>query len=119
LRTRIVAGGPQAVAVTVDRQVRLRVVGVAYGFVRCRTERRWVWGRFDETFRVEPTPGELTIVAWGCGGKASYSVAVSALHNLTRPAPPRVRRMPRLSVRAPRVVSLSTASIVRVAARET
>lgn len=105
-------------AVTVDRQVRLRVVGVAYGFVRCRTERRWVWGRFDETFRASPAPGELSIVAWGLGGRASYTVAVGPLHDLALPAPPRVRRMPRLSVRAPRVAPLSTANILRVAARE-
>ena len=118
MRTRIVAGGPQRVAVTVDRQVRVRVAGVAYGFVQCRAERRWVWGRFDLTFRVSlrgGAGGQLTLVAWGLGGRASYTVAVGPLHDLGVPALPRLLPLPRVCSGAPRVAPLSAASIARVA----
>lgn len=117
MRTRIVAGGPQRVAVTVDRQVRVRVAGVAYGFVRCRGERRWVWGRFDLTFRVsKPSAGKLTVVAWGLGGRASYSVEVGPLHDLRAPLAPRLLPLPRVRPRVPRVAPLSAATIARIAA---
>ena len=92
-------------------------LGVTYGFVRCRAERRWVWGRFDLTFRVsKPSTGRLTLVAWGLGGRASYRVTVAPLHDLRAPALPRLLPLPRVCPRVPRLAPLSAATIARVAA---
>ncbi|HKU41223.1 MAG TPA: hypothetical protein VJR89_23835 [Polyangiales bacterium] len=104
-------------ALTVGGCVRIRVVGVAFGFLRCRAQLRWVWGRFDETFRVAAPRAPLRVVAWGLGGRASYHVELGPLHDLALPPPPRLRALPRVAARSPRVLPLTAAGIAELAAK--
>lgn len=93
---------PDRVSLSVRRQARVRVVGSALGFVRCGDERRWVWGRFDETFVIKDlgkARPSLSVRVWGLGGGAARDVPTETQFDLT---PPSARlRLKRLSLYTP------------------
>lgn len=90
---------PTRVLVTTKGQARLRVQGKALGWLRVGRERRWVWGRFDETFVVRPRQKETVQVAVvGLGGGQRQLVA-SPVIDLQ--APPLELSMPRVKTSLP------------------
>ena len=103
---------PDRVLLTSRASARIRVVGSALGWVRCGGERRWVFGRFDETFVVRVTRAALEINVVGLFGFRRQRVAVTALFDLR---PPRVaasrRRVRFASPRVPRLRALEPADL--------
>jgi hypothetical protein len=95
------------------------VRGSAWGFVLVRArgtagtgavELRWVFGSFDETFRVQRTP-ELTIRALGLGGSARLSVRFLPGPDLGAKQIARRARLCWSAPRIPRLRPLSTQAI--------
>jgi hypothetical protein len=113
-RTRLSAVEPSTIALTVERQARVRVRGNAYGFVRVLGELRWVSGVFDETFRITRKSGRIRVMVLGLGGVASQTVCFVADRDLTVRRPPAVIRRVRWSrVHVARLSALSAHSIQR------
>lgn len=108
-------------------RVRLCVQGRGYGQLRLQGEGRWVWGRFDEHFRVAVPQGAkcIEVALFGIGGLIRRQIVCDGWVNLGTPClrlRPRVRtsqfttRLPtlrRLAVRhmaLPRLLRLQVAA---------
>ena len=89
---------PERVLLTSRRAARIRVMGTGHGWVRCGSERRWVWGRFDHCFVVRGPASTLMVSVVGLGGWQRRSVVLQAQRDLQ---PPRATGRVRLRVRAP------------------
>jgi hypothetical protein len=112
LRTRVERVTPEQVALTVDGHARVQVRGHTYGFVSCAGERRWVWGAFDETFRLARTMPKIALSAWGIGGFARRTLQFIGTLDLSMPRPPAITGRVRWSdCPSPRLGSLSAQAI--------
>ncbi len=108
-RTRLDVILPERVTLISGDRLPVRVVGYVLGFVRCAGERRFVWGKVDETFWVRAQKRlNLRVRASGLGGQAELAVQLRAKHQLARlrgvvprPVLPR-RRIPSPTVRGPK-----------------
>jgi hypothetical protein len=103
---------PDRVLLTSRGGARIRVVGSALGWVRCGQERRWVFGRFDETFMIHATKATLPVRVVGLFGFQRQRVPVTALFDLSpsrlvQPA----RRVRFVTPRAPRIRALGPADL--------
>jgi hypothetical protein len=116
LRTRLSQAEPPEVVLTVRGQARVRVRGNAYGLLRCAGEARWVFGAFDQTFRLRRA-GELKISALGVGGYASTSVRFLPGPDLTAGRIPARARLRWTAPRVPRLRAL-TAREIRALAKD-
>lgn len=125
-RSRIGRVTPATLIVASRGHARLRVEGIAHGYVRVGSERRWRWGAFDETFVVAlpKTSGAIEILCGGLGGRARQEVPCGPAINVAAPAVratmPQIRaggatpRPPQLRTRrfsAPRVLPLTKAPL--------
>src|SRR4051812_1101951 len=101
LRTAISAVEPRQVLLTLSGRARVRVVGRAFGFLRCGPSVRAVWGGFDETFLVShPSPllhsraaTALSVVAFGLGGVSRARVAWAPVADLAPAKAPRPAKL--------------------------
>lgn len=104
---------PSRLMVTISGEARLRVQGRVYGFVQVGGERRWRWGHFDESFVVQPAPGDrvVTVVVsglGGLGGRTSATVGCDHLVAITPPKPATALPRFRVSVPSPRTAAVTT-----------
>jgi hypothetical protein len=107
--SRIDRVAPERVLLTLRAEARVRVQGSALGWVRCGRERRWVWGAFDETFRIRS--GSVSIRVVGLGGVCQRRLPSSVLYDLRPPRPRELRR--RLRIQPPSAPRLRPLSITQ------
>jgi hypothetical protein len=117
LRTRLESLKPEQITLTVAGFARVEVRGNAFGFVRCGHERRWVWGAFDETFRLARAQGDIWVSAWGLGGFARRTIRFVAALDLSIPRKPAIPRLRWLGYPSPRFASLSAQTISQYCSR--
>ena len=115
---------PSALRLSSHGQARLRVQGKAHGLVQVARERRWVWGKYDETFvvAVPPQSGAIMVTQTGFGGRSRVAISCSLVTDLIPPAVhttlpsrriqvtlPTTRGLTVNRVSAPRIVSFQQA----------
>lgn len=104
-----------------DGGARVRVRGHALGLLRCQDQRRWVFGDFDQTFRVQAPAGScVRVQVAGLLGAASLQVPWqprAALVSPTSPLPSaceRVAECPRLLAIRVKLPTLRLSGLPRV-----
>lgn len=96
--SRIEGVSPERVTVAISGELWVRVHGFALGWVRCNGATRFVWGRFNEPFKVNAT-SSITVVVQGLTGSARHRIQLQPKHVLREPLAPRPSAAP---VRPPR-----------------
>jgi hypothetical protein len=99
-RSRIERVSPERVTIAVSGELWIRVHGFALGWLRCNGALRYVWGRFNEAFKVNAT-SSVTLLVRGLTGSARQHVNLQDKHLLHEPLaarpsaalrPPQARR---------------------------
>jgi hypothetical protein len=97
LWSRIEQVAPSEVTLTANSTVLLRVRGTGLGFLCVGARKRWVWGRFNEVFEVDPRRVKRVALR-GLFGTVRHSLAFRPWHDLSPPRPSH-SAAPRLAVR--------------------
>lgn len=98
-RSRIRRVSPETLVLATHGRARLRVEGWGPGRLRVGRERRWVWGKFDESFvvRMPNRRGEILVSLTGLGGRVTRRLTYGPKIDMR--SPPLASRMPKLQIR--------------------